>query len=208
MIKAVLFDVDGVLLDSFEANLKFYQDLMVASGYPPPRREEFRALFHVPLWDGIKALTKLQDENEIKKIWEMGRTKQVSYPLELLKTPAGAEETVKALANTYLLGIVTSRVRESIYSIPSLALLRTYFKVAVGYQDTVKHKPDPEPLLFAAVRLGVLPAETVYIGDVETDVQAGHAAGMRVIIYSKKRINGADARTSFFDKIPAFIASL
>lgn len=208
MIKAVLFDIDGVLLDSFEANLKFYQDLMIASGYRPPSRDEFPEIFYLPMWDGIKILTQSQDENKIKKIWEMGRTKQVPYRLELLKTPAGAKKTIQALANNYLLGIVTSRVQESIYSIPSLALLRTYFKVAIGYQDTVKHKPDPEPLLLASARLGVKPSETVYIGDVETDVQAGHAAGMCVIIYSNERVNGADTHTSFFDKIPALIASL
>ena len=39
MIKAVLFDIDGVLLDSFEANFKFYVDLMAVAGYGPPTKD-------------------------------------------------------------------------------------------------------------------------------------------------------------------------
>ena len=208
MIKAVLFDVDGVLLDSFEANLKFYQDLMAASGYRPPTREEFTPLFHLPLWDEIKAFTKSVSEDEIKKIWDMGRTKQVPYPLEFLKMPNGAEETVKALAGAYALGMVTSRVQESIYSIPDLAKLRRYFQAVVAYQDTQLHKPNPEPLLLAAERLGVLPEESVYIGDVESDMQAAHAAGMQGILYATQTVPSADACTFLFSKIPELITSL
>ncbi|MDO8505796.1 MAG: HAD family hydrolase [bacterium] len=208
MIKAVLFDVDGVLLDSFEANLKFYQNLMVWAGYRSPSAEEFPEIFYLPLWDGIKVLTKSQDESEIKRIWDAGRTKQVPYPFELLKTPADAEETITTLANTYRLGIVTSRVQESVYSVPALANLRVYFQTAVAYQDTKLHKPDPEPLLLAASRLGVLPAESVYIGDVENDMKAAKAAGMKGILYALHSVPAADACTFSFSEIPKLIASL
>ena len=208
MIKAVLFDIDGVLIDSFEANLKFYQDLMVASGYQPPTRKEFIPLFYRPLWDGIKIMTKSSDEEEIKKIWDMDRTKQVPYPIELLKTPADAEATIKMLAGDYLLGIVTSRVQESIYSIPALANLREYFQAVVAYQDTKAHKPDPEPLLLATKRLHTNPGESVYIGDVESDMSAAKAAGMKGILFAKQTALAADAYTSSFVQLPYLIASL
>ena len=208
MIKAVLFDIEGVLLDSFEANLKFYQDLMIASGYQPPTRGEFPEIFYLPMWDGIKMLTQSQDENEIKKIWEMGRSKQVPYSFELLKTPVGAEKTITLLANDYQLGIVTSRVQESVYSVPSLAALRQHFTTVVAYQDTQKHKPDPEPLLLAAKRLNTNPEESVYIGDVESDMRAAKAAGMKGILYAKQAVPQADACTFSFSKIPELITSL
>ena len=208
MIKAVLFDVDGVLLDSFEANLKFYQNLLAWAGYSGPTRAEFTALFHLPMWDGITILTPSATDEERKHIWEAGKIKLVPYPLELLKIPAGAEETVKTLASIYRLGIVTSRVQESVYSIPDLAKLRPYFQVVIAYQDTQRHKPDPEPLLLAAKRLATAPAEAVYIGDVESDMHAAHAAGMQGLLYAKHTVSAADACTFSFAKLPKLIQSL
>ncbi len=208
MIKAVLFDIDGVLLDSFEANLKFYQNLMIAAGYRPPSRDEFPEIFYLPMWDGIKMLTKSQDEDEIKKIWEMGRTKQVPYPMELLKTPMGAEKIVKILAHGYSLAMVTSRVQESVYSIPSLEKLRQYFQTVVAYQDTQLHKPEPEPLLLAASRLGVAPEQSVYIGDVASDMRAAKSAGMKGILYALHSVPEADACTFSFAELPKLIRSL
>lgn len=208
MIKAVIFDIDGVLLDSFDANFKFYQDLMIFVGYKPPTREEFQPLFHFAMIDAIKTLTKSTSNKKNKEIWKIGRSRKVKYPLELLKMPKKTEETIKTLSQNYSLGIVTSRVREAVYEAPELAKLQKYFKVAISYQDTVNHKPHPEPLLLAAKKLRVKPEESVYIGDVENDIRAGKAAGMKVIIYSKKQFDSADVCTSSFKKLPEIISSL
>lgn len=208
MIRAVIFDIDGVLLDSFEANLKFYQNLMTRSGYPSPTREEFPAIFHLSMWDAIKRLTGLNSEEDIRNIWEMGKSREVEYPLELLSVPTSAEQIIKILSKSYLLGIVTSRVKESVYEAPKLAKLQKYFKVAVSYDDTENHKPHPEPLLLAAQKLGVKPGESVYIGDVENDIKAARAANTKVILFSKNHLNGADAYTSSFEKLPELIKTL
>src|SRR3989338_9085340 len=136
MIKAVIFDIDGVLLDSFEANLKFFQDLMVKTGYRPPTREEFPAIFHLSMMDAIKEITKSTSESEIKKIWEIGRGREVGYDLDLLAVPEEAEKVIETLGKSYLLGIVTSRIKESVYESPKLSKLEKYFRVVVSYQDT------------------------------------------------------------------------
>lgn len=208
MIKAVIFDIDGVLLDSFEANLKFYKDLMVKAGYRPPTREEFPPLFHLSMMDAVKALTRSDSEKEIKRIWELGKSREVKYPIELLNMPEGAEKVIETLSKDYIIGIVTSRIKESVYEVPALAELKKYFKSVVSYQDTINHKPHPEPLLLAAQRLNISPDEAVYIGDVENDIIAGKAAGMKVIIHSKKLFNTADACISDFTELPEIIKNL
>jgi len=207
MIKAIIFDIDGVLLDSFEANLKFFQDLMIKVGYRPPTREEFSAIFHLSMMDAIKALTKSNSEEEIKRIWEMGRRREVGYDLELLAAPKGAEKVVRTLSKNHLLGIVTSRIKESVYESPKLAKLEKCFKVVVSYQDTINHKPHPDPLLIAARGLEVKPEECIYIGDTENDIKAARAAGMKVIIYSKNSFPQADLYTDSFIKLPELISS-
>jgi len=208
MIKAVIFDIDGVLLDSFEANLKFYQDLMVKAGYRPPTRGEFPSLFHLSMMDSIKAITGSTSNKEIERIWEMGKSRKVKYPIELLKMPERAESVIETLSKDYILGIVTNRIKEGVYEVPELAKLEKYFKSVVSYQDTINHKPHPEPLLVAAQRLNISPSEAVYIGDVENDIIAGKAAGMKVIIYSQNQFAAADACISEFIKLPEKIRSL
>ncbi|MBI4100381.1 HAD family hydrolase [Candidatus Microgenomates bacterium] len=208
MIKAVIFDIDGVLLDSFEANLKFYQDLMIKAGYPPPTREEYPSFFHFSMFDVIKTLTRLKSKEKIQRIWDMGKNREVKYPVELLNTPKGAEKVIKELSKNYRLGIVTSRIRNGIYESPHLQKLKKYFKVSVSYEDTVNHKPHPEPLLLAAQKLGVKPMESVYVGDTETDIRAAKAAGMKVVIYSQNQPPGADAYIFSFKDLPQQIAKL
>ena len=158
--------------------------------------------------EAIKALTQSESEDEIDRIWHMGKNREVAYDSELLTMPARATEVIEALDKNYALGIVSSRVKENIYEAPALRVLENYFDVAVGYQDTNNHKPHPEPLLFAAQKLGVDPEECIYIGDAPSDFQAGKAAGMKVIIYSRNRHNEADAHADSFIELPALINSL
>ncbi|MFA5023940.1 MAG: HAD family hydrolase [Patescibacteria group bacterium] len=208
MIKAVIFDIDGVLLDSFEANLKFFQDLMTKAGYRPPRREELPAIFHLSMMGHIRVLTKSTSDEEIKKIWRMGKSGEVRYPNELLTMPEGVKEVIEMLSKTYPLGIVTSRIRTSVYKSEQLAELKKYFKCAIAYEDTSKHKPSAEPLLLAAQKLAVKPEECVYIGDMENDIEAARNAGMKIIIYSQNKFSQADACTTSFLDLPKIIASL
>ena len=158
--------------------------------------------------DVIKALTKSASEEEIKRIWEIGRSRDVEYDINLSKTPAGAEEVMKKLSKNYLLGVVTSRITEGVYESPKLEKLKKYFKVVISYQDTINHKPHPEPLLLAAQKLEVVPKECVYVGDAESDFKAARVAGMKIIIYSKYKFDQADACTSLFTELPELISSL
>lgn len=205
--KALIFDVDGTLLDSFESNLEFIRELMKAKGYRPPTREEFLPLFHTSLWDVIKKLTGLTDETEIKNIWDFARANTATLKAKPAVMPGGAEETIKLLSERYALGIATGRVRVTVYE-PPLDTLRPYFKIAVAYEDTMNHKPNPEPLLLAAEKLGVSPDECIYIGDAETDMQASVAAGMHFVHFGSVPMAGAKYSIRTFKELPAIIKIL
>jgi len=207
MIKALVFDIDGVLIDSFDANLKFFQDLLSKTGYKPPTKKEYSPIFHLSMLDVIRICTKSSDEKEIKRVWEMGRSRKVKYPIFLLKTTKDLEKTIIELSGKYLLGIVTNRVKEGIYKIPVLSRLKKYFQITVAYQDTKNHKPHPDPLLLACKKLGVNPDEAVYVGDAQSDIIAGKAAGMKVIFFSQVTNKNADATTSQFQKLPKLVES-
>ncbi len=207
MIKAVIFDIDGVLIDSLEANIKFFQDLLLKAGYKAPTREEYIPIFHLSMKDVIKRFTKSASEEEIMRIWRMGERRDVDYPVNLITMPEDAEKTIKALSKKYFLALVTNRIRNSIYEIPQLAKLKGYFKVAVSFEDTKNHKPHPEPLLLASKRLNLKPQSIVYIGDAENDVKAAKAAGMKIITYPKL-LKGANASISSFKELSKLTLSL
>jgi len=208
MIKAILFDVDGVLLNSYEANLKFFQDLMLHAGYPPPTREHYQTMFHMPMRDVVEALTQSESVDEIAKICAMGRGKDVIYDIGLLSMPTHAEIIIPSLRAHYRLGIVTGRIRTSVYEFPPLAKMKDHFSVVISYEDTTNHKPHPEPLLCAADSLEINPSECLYIGDTEIDIAAAKAASMKNILFSSNESDTADAQTTSFSELPEIIAKL
>ena len=206
MIKAVLFDIDGVLLDSFEANRAFYGELLSNFGYSKPTAEEFQKVFHMSMMDAIKYSTQSKNKDEIHKIWEAGR--DINVPEGLLTAPINSENIVSILSKDYSLGVVTSRIRQNIYRAPQMVSIEKYFSTAVGYEDVENHKPHPASLILAAERLGVNPNECVYVGDMPTDMQAAKAAGMKFILYAKDALPEADAITYSFLELPNIIKSL
>lgn len=208
MIKAVIFDVDGVLINSFEANLKFYQNLLSYAGYKPPTRKTYLKMYHMTMFDVIRIVTNSKDINEINRIWLMGKKREVPYPNELVSSPKNFKQVIIKLNKKYILGIVTNRIRGGVFKLPQLARFESYFKAVVYYEDTAKHKPDPEPLLLAVKKLAVKPRETVYIGDAESDMKAAKAAGMKIVIYSQDQLKSADKITSVFNELPDLIVSL
>ena len=207
MIKAVIFDVDGTLLDSFEANLKFYQDLMERSGYDSITREQYAEMMHLSRWEMIHTLIRPSDE-EMDRVWALGETLASDVSPDTLHIPEGAGEVVRILSEKYLLGIATSGLRDTVYKPPELSALRHLFRTTVCYEDTVNHKPDPEPLLLAARQMGVSPDEAVYIGDMPSDFQAARAAKMKIIMYRKSSVNGADGYVSSFQELSSHIVML
>lgn len=200
MIKAILFDVDGVLLDSFEANLVFFQNLMEATGYPKPTKKDYTLLFYKTLHDTVQSLIKNNDEKEINRI--CGLVDEIDGPEPLLTR--GAKEIVKDLSSKYKLGIVTGRIRSYCFE-PPLNILEKLFDISVAYEDTKKHKPDPEPLLLAVQKLELQPKECIYIGDAESDFLAATSAKMNFVLYGKNKIRGIDLTISDFKELPKLI---
>lgn len=208
MIKAVIFDVDGTLLDSFEANLKFYQDLMTQSGYGSITRGQYAQLTHLSRREMIRSFINPPSDEEMTRVWALGEIVADESPAGLLHMPKDAGETVKLLSEKYLLGIATSGLCDTVYKAPELSVLRHHFRATVCYEDTVNHKPNPEPLLLAAQRLGVSPDEAVYVGDTQSDLQAARSAGMRIIMYGKVPVADADGSASSFKELPTLTALL
>jgi len=97
---------------------------------------------------------------------------------DLIAEYPGVNETLAALrAHGVPMGVVTSKSRAVATRGLELFGLHEYFEVVVCSDDTERHKPDPEPLLYATSLMGVAVSETAYVGDSPFDIEAANAAG-------------------------------
>ena len=87
------------------------------------------------------------------------------------------------------LGIVTAKRRSTVELAVRRVPVAHLFETVVGGDETETHKPDPEPLLLAAERMDVDPAEAAYVGDSPFDIRAAKAAGMFAVAVTWGRIH-------------------
>lgn len=209
MIHTILFDIDGVLLDSFDANFEFYQRLFAKNGYTPPTKDFFKEqLFQKTMLGVIQTVTQSTDEKEIERLMVLGKQRAGIYPYDLIKTPTALFSVIEDLHKKYTLGLVTSRIKNGIFEVPQLKPLEKYFSVVVSFEDTEKHKPDPAPLLLAIQQLHCAPDEIIYIGDQQSDFLAARAAGTKIIMLTEKSFPDADVQVTVFDDIPNAILKI
>ena len=207
-IRAVLFDLDGTLIDTLPdlhaAACAMLNDL----GRPPLPLESIRAYVGRGIPNLIKrvlanSLHVAEDPNppppeavaSYRRHYahENGRNAKV-YP--------GVLEGLASLrAQGVPLGVVTNKADTFIQPLLEQTGLSGYFEVLVGGDRLPKVKPDPMPLVWACGRLGVSPAETLFIGDSINDALAARAAGCPVFLLPYGYNEGRDVQELDCDAI-------
>lgn len=195
MIKAIIFDVDGVLLDNRKEVKKIFQKTGKELGLGAPPISELKKTFGLPWEEMLKILFGNANENTKKiyaKNWlelepKMKIMKHSSYVLRRLKIRKA---------------VVTSKRRSKLKR--QINDLMRFFEVIISKEDTKKHKPNPEPLLLACKRLNLKPNETVYIGDAIIDYEAARNAETNFIGF----ISGSATKKEFKKLNARYITSL
>ena len=185
-VQAVLFDLDGTLLDSAPDLASAANQMRTDRGLLPLPLENYRHRAGSGARGMIAAAFGLAPEDA--QFEPMKQEFFVNYAACLTHSTHafnGVPELVAGLCQRALVwGVVTNKAAR--FSEP-LTRAMPFFASAVVLisGDTTAHtKPHPEPLLEAARRLGIAPASCVYVGDDERDVIAGNAAGMVTVAAS------------------------
>ena len=174
MIKAIVFDVDGVLIDSNKIIVEAYQKTAKKLGLGIPSSHEIVDLMGRPLTEIVKILWP---QSDVKFYTEAFRG---LFMNEKFVIPAieGAVDAVKAINESgFRIGVLSGKImffirkhfREAGFNI-------NWFEVIASFETTEKHKPDPEPLLFVINQLDVKPEETIYVGDALSDYECARDA--------------------------------
>ena len=183
-IKAVLFDMDGVLINAQEWHYEALNEVLQIFGFEITRE------MHEDRYDGLSTAKKLQMlTNEVglpKHIHGMiNRVKQertLRIAAQKCFPNVGHLVLVSKLKQKNIkVGVVTNSIRQTTEFMLTYAGLRGFLDVLVTNQDVIEPKPNPECYLLAMEKLGVLPAETVIIEDSPYGIQAAKASGATVI---------------------------
>lgn len=175
---AVLFDLDGTLLDSVALILASYQHTLAAHGLPPVPDETILAGMGIPLEAGFAR--SIGDAEEIARMVTTYRAHNLELHDSMVQPYPGVSEVVRALRERGgRLAVVTSKRREGTERGLSKLGLRECFDALVCSDDVSRAKPHPEPVHLALERLGgVDPERAVFVGDSTHDMEAGRAAGV------------------------------
>jgi len=180
--KAVLFDKDGVLIDSLDTCMAALNDALVHYGKPTFSREGFvRDVWGVPAEAVIANAffdRSEQERADIIKFYNNSRAMRVGQT-RLFSSAAPTLQVLKAAG--VKTAVVTNTVKRAALKLLNDFGILQYFDEVVGGEEA-EPKPSPAPVLLACERLGVKPEEALYVGDTPTDAKAGKAAGCATAI--------------------------
>jgi HAD superfamily hydrolase (TIGR01509 family) len=175
--KAYLFDCDGTIADSMPLHYKAWKHILDQHECPFPE-EQFYAWGGMPIREILDTLNRLNGLN--MPIDELVTIKEEHYynMLPELQPVHEVLEHIHEAHGRVPFAVVSGSTRESVLrSLGTLGLLDR-FDTLVCAGDYTKSKPDPEPYLMAAERLGVAPADCLVFEDTEMGVDSAKAAGM------------------------------
>ena len=186
----VLFDLDGTVVDSggiILASMRHATRTVLAREYTD---QELLANVGGP---GLEAQFRALDEGRVDELVSVYRAH--NEPLhDTLEACVGMEDLLATLKHQgRRLGVVTAKRRATVELAFARIPLAHNFDTLVGGDETLHHKPHPEPLLLALDRLAASPDEAAYVGDSPYDMQAAKAAGMYAIGVTWGRIHDRDA---------------
>jgi beta-phosphoglucomutase len=186
-IQAVIWDLDGVIIDSAEEHRRAWQKLAQEIG-KTMSDEEFRATFGMRNDTIISTLWGAMPSERIRELSE----RKEAYFRELIGKEAralpGALELMSQLHEAgFAQALASSTPQANIDLISEVLGLRRYLQVLVSGETVERGKPAPDIFLKAAAGLQVTPEACVVIEDAPAGVEAAHAAGMRCIAVAGTR---------------------
>ncbi len=211
---AVLFDLDGTLIDSIELILNSARHAFRGRDGRVPDDAEWLSGVGIPLATMFRRYAR--DEADVQALIATYREYQLEHHDRLTRCYDEVVETVDFLrAAGHPCGIVTSKTEWLARKGLEHVGLARHFDVIIGCDSCERHKPDPEPVLLALDRLSYATDEAVFVGDSVHDMFAGNAAGVATIAalwgpFSREDLVAAQPRfwLERIRDLPALVASI
>ncbi len=177
--KAVLFDFDFTLADSSVGIIACINYALAKIGLPESSPEEILETIGLYIPEALVALAGEEYRPRGQEFFSYFTEKADEVMADGTRIYAATAKVIPALNRLgYLVGIVSTKYRYRIESMMDKDGLLDDLSVIIGGEDVTRHKPEPEGLIKAAEKLGIVIERCVYVGDSHVDAGAAQSAGM------------------------------
>ena len=211
-IKAIIFDLDGTLIDSVDDLANSVNYTLGRLDLPLHTRDEIKSF----VGDGVQKLIKRSLEQTHMEKFEdafaifMGHYEQHCTDNTVLYPKVA--ETISFLEEKYSLAVLTNKSATFSHKILTTLKIDSYFKEVLGGDSLSTKKPDPAGILSLADKWGLAPDQLVMVGDHATDIEVGQRAGCKTVFIEggigEKRGLTPDFAINSMDELPDFLEKL
>lgn len=186
MIKAVIFDVDGTLLDTETIYMRAWREAAAVFGYPMPdealkKTRAIRAAIAIPIFREYCGADFPYEDVRVERVRIAEEIIGASSPEELCK-PFARQLLDLLRARSIPMAVASSTGKQKTIEHLLHAGLLDYFCAIVGGDMVSRGKPEPDIFLKAAALMGIPPQDCLVVGDSPADVFSGSAAGMQIAL--------------------------
>ena len=187
-IRCVIYDCDGVLFDSIEANKKLYNDLCALVGRAPLSEEEVKYVHTHTVYETIHLIFGKDNGLEKKALDSLKKEIDLRDYIVYLKMEPYLLQMLNLLKTNGILRAINTNRTTSMKHIMERFGLWPFFDLVVTALDVKNPKPDPESIEKILQHFNVKKEETVFVGDSEVDQQTAKSSGIRFIAYKNREI--------------------
>lgn len=181
--KVVIYDCDGVMFDSFEANFAFYERILSRFDKLPLDRNDAETMRVLHTYANVDVMAYLfAGDDRRAEAQAFAGTIDYRELVPFMLMEEGFRETLNALQPQVELAVCTNRTTSMDLVLESFDLSR-YFGCVMTAARVENPKPHPEPLLKVLEHYRIAPGEALFVGDSDVDRQAAEAAGVPFIAY-------------------------
>ena len=186
-VRCVIYDCDGVLFDSIEANTKLYNDFCVKMGREPLRPEEIEYVHTHTVYEAIHFIFGRDEEME-KRALELLKQIDLREYIVYLKMEPNLLQTLDRLKEKGIIRAISTNRTTSMKHIMERFGLWPFFDMVVTALDVKNPKPHPESIEKIVQAFNLNKEEIIFIGDSEVDQQTAKSSGIKFIAYKNRKI--------------------
>lgn len=186
-IRCVIYDCDGVLFDSIEANKKLYNDLCALVGRNPLSEEEVKYVHMHTVYETIRLIFGKENALE-KKALELLKGIDWRDYITYLRMEPYLLQILNLLKTNGILRVINTNRTTSMKYIMEHFHLWPFFDMVVTALDVKNPKPHPESIEKILQSLNLKKEEAVFVGDSEVDQQTAKSSGIRFVAYKNREI--------------------